>query len=146
VYLRLEAPRLALADFDAALHLEPNSADALSGRGRARALIGDVASAVTDAEAAVKQGPVSARLLFNAACIYATAAAELDARPRNASIRDGDRFRYQDQTVDLLRDALEQVPEGERRAYWRDYVLTEPVLAKLQRHLAMQQLATKYGR
>ena len=55
-YQFADAPRLALADFEESLRLEPNQSDAYGGRGLARIRLGQWRPAVTDAEAAVRLG------------------------------------------------------------------------------------------
>jgi tetratricopeptide (TPR) repeat protein len=143
VYLRLDAPQLALADFQAALRRDPASADALSGRGRASVLLGDVASGVADSEVAVKKDPSSPRMAFNAACANATAAALMEKRGFAPDVDVI--YYYQVHAVRSLGAALERVPEAERAAFWSNYVRPEPVLAKLQRLTIMRQLDSKYG-
>jgi tetratricopeptide (TPR) repeat protein len=56
-YLRLRKPAEALADFDAALGIEPRSADTLFGRSVAERLLGDAKAAERDARAARKINP-----------------------------------------------------------------------------------------
>jgi tetratricopeptide (TPR) repeat protein len=132
-YLQLDAPRAALADFNAALVQQPGHADALCGRALARVRLGRVAEALRDADAAVR-GPASERLLLGAACVYARAAA------RQAPGR-ADRYRYEERAVALVRAALRQVPRTRQAAFWREYVQGEPALAHLWRHRKMLQLA-----
>lgn len=81
----LEANKLALADFDAAVSENPESADAWNGRGYARVMLGDYANAVSDADEAVKranrqvevEGPSAWPHVYNAATIYAQAVSKV---------------------------------------------------------------------
>ena len=70
-YLVVDAPKLALRDFELAIELDPANADAYCGRGFARAQTGLHREAIRDAEEALRRGPTSPRLLYNAARIYA---------------------------------------------------------------------------
>jgi serine/threonine protein kinase/Tfp pilus assembly protein PilF len=69
----LQAKSLALADFDEAIRLNPENGDSYNGRGFARVLMGQVDSAVADAEQAVQRGPKAFEIYFNAAAILAQA-------------------------------------------------------------------------
>ena len=53
-YQFADAPKLALADFEESLRLEPNQSDAYGGRGLARIRLGQWRPAVTDAESSVR--------------------------------------------------------------------------------------------
>ena len=122
-YQYADAPRLALADFEESLRLEPNQSEALGGRGLARIRLGDWRPAVTDAEAAIRQAPRGRRrldraktrraakvqALFNAARIYAQA---VEFAAQDVS-RQGERAvalyrRYRSRALELLDEALEQ--------------------------------------
>ena len=49
-----DAPRLARADFEASLKLDPDQSDALAGRGLARIRLGEWRPAIADAEASIR--------------------------------------------------------------------------------------------
>ena len=70
----LDAPKLALADFEAAIKVTPGDADAFTGRGSAHAKLGDHRAAVADAREAIQAGKTDPRVKYNAARIYAIAA------------------------------------------------------------------------
>ena len=74
-YLVSDAPRLALHDFEEAVRLAPASPDAYTGRGSARVLHGQHRPAVADAEESLRRGEATPRTPYNAARIYAQAAA-----------------------------------------------------------------------
>ncbi len=143
-YLRLDAARPALADFEEALTRDPTDADALCGRGHARVRLGDVAAGTADAEKAVRQTPRSAQLLFSVACLYARAAGQTKALARDR-VSLAHVTLYQDRAVELLRDTLARLPEDRRKAFWRANVMNERALLPIRRLPAVRELAGKYG-
>jgi tetratricopeptide (TPR) repeat protein len=145
-HLQLDSVKPALADFEAALKLDPAHTDARCGRGLARALLGQTAEAVRDAEAALQQMPRTGRVQFLAACIYARAVGQLEAAARTQPALDDERFRHQESAVALLRGVLEQLPPEERKAFWRDHIRYEAALASLRDNRHMLELARQYGR
>ena len=70
-HLVVDAPKLALRDFELAIELDPKNGDAYNGRGFVRASLGRHREAIQDAAEALRLGPTSPRLLYNAARIYA---------------------------------------------------------------------------
>jgi tetratricopeptide (TPR) repeat protein len=145
-YLKLDAARPALADFEAALKLDPAETDALCGRGRARAHLGQVRAAVEDAEAVLRAGRPTDQLLLQAACIYGRAVGDLEAQAGNRPGAAGTSYRYQERSVELLRAALEQVPAAQRPDFWRANVYHEPDLLPVGRASGMLSLARTYAR
>jgi len=137
LYLLTDAPRLALRDFDRALALAPSDGDALTGRGAARVRLGQHRQAVADAEAALRLGPPMAIAFYNAARIYALAAAaassEVGRTGHDAVYLTG---RYRDRAVALVHEALNRLPPDRRAAFLRDPVQTDPALRPLLRRLA----------
>jgi tetratricopeptide (TPR) repeat protein len=144
-YLVLECPRLALPDFEDALRLEPGSADARSSRGYTRVLLGDWRAAVEDAEEAVRHGPASPWLLYNAARTFARAAGRLPADARERSPRAELKRQYQGRALDLVRAALALVPPGQQAAFWKDYVEPDPALVPIRDAAGFVRLATQYS-
>ena len=118
-----EANKLALHDFEEALKVEPKNGDLLSGRGLARAMIGNVSDAVADAEESLRSGipgnELRARLAlnYNAACIYAQAAARAAFTGDEDAGRQILTRRYQDRAVELIRQALELLPTAARAGF-----------------------------
>jgi serine/threonine protein kinase/tetratricopeptide (TPR) repeat protein len=122
-HLVCDAPKLALRDFELAIQLDPNNADAYNGRGFIRASQGQYAEAARDATEALRRGPASPRLLFNAARIYAQCPGSNDQR-----------------ALELLQQALSLLPARERVAFWSANVRTDPALQALRRQVRFQQL------
>src|SRR5271166_4034496 len=136
----IDAPRLALADFDASLQLVKDQSDALGGRGLARIRLGQWRPALADAEAAVRLARVSpsaagetdadalAQAEFNAARIYAQA---VEYAAREVS-REGERAvslyrRYRARSLELLDRALRQIPDPARRREFLDDPALKPL-------------------
>jgi tetratricopeptide (TPR) repeat protein len=145
-YLKLDQPRLALADFQAALALKKEHGDALCGRGSVRVRLGEIAGAVDDANAALRVEPRNPRLLLRAACIHAQAVAYLDAQWGARAWTAGPATRYQARAVELLADLLRGLPARERRAYWREAIQEEKDLAPISCSAAFLELARTWGR
>jgi tetratricopeptide (TPR) repeat protein len=150
IYLKLEAPRAALGDFEAVLKRDPSHSDALCGRGHSRVILGQVPEAIRDAEAALRAGPREEknrpRLLLNTACIYARAVIQVSAtRKESQRAAKEMALRHQERAVEMVRDALRQTPDGERRAFWRQYIQKESALNAIRASSGMQQLARAYG-
>jgi tetratricopeptide (TPR) repeat protein len=121
-----DAPRLALADFEAALRLDPEQSDALAGRGLAHVRLGAWRPAVADADAALRHAAPGAlaRARFNAARIYAQAVEPVAAE---GAVRGAERvplyLSYRDRALELLRLALVDTPEAERAGLLEDPAL-----------------------
>ena len=137
----IDAPRLALLDFEASLQLVKDQSDALGGRGLARIRLGQWRPAVADAEAAVRLARVSspadgdtdllAQADFNAARIYAQA---VEYAAREVS-REGERAislyrRYRTRSLELLDQALRQIPDPARRREFLDDPALKPLRLK----------------
>ena len=93
----VDAPKLALRDFELAVELDSKNGDAYNGRGFARAAWAAIARLSEDAAEAIRLGPPSPRLLYNAARIYAQCPG---SGPQRA--------------LDLIQKALGMLPEEER--------------------------------
>jgi serine/threonine protein kinase/Tfp pilus assembly protein PilF len=147
-YLATDAPRLALPDFEEAIRLRPENGDAHNGRGYARVRLGHVPEAVVDAETALRLGPQDPRLVWNAARIYAQAAGQLDADAAKRDRRAVElRSRYEQQAVQLLRQALDLTPAPEQAAFWRDCIgADKAALHPIRRSAAFARLAAEYSK
>jgi tetratricopeptide (TPR) repeat protein/tRNA A-37 threonylcarbamoyl transferase component Bud32 len=137
-----DAPRQALRDFDEALRLDTSNGEAHSGRGLALALVGDHRAAVAAAEESLRHDAPTARRAYNAARVYARAAAAAASE-----VADKGRLavtqveRYQDRAVALVKLALERTPRERRAAFWHDEIEADPALRSLQRRLRTLQPA-----
>ncbi len=141
-----EAPTLALKDFNEAVRLDPKRANALSGRGAARATLGQYRLAITDAEESLGIGPNSPRLLYNAARVYAQAASTIEAEAkrdnRNAGIWPA---QWQDRALKLLQQTLEMQSPAEGTTFWETYVQNDPALHSVRQKYAFKQMVSRYA-
>jgi tetratricopeptide (TPR) repeat protein len=132
-YLVGKAPALALADFEKAIQLDKNNADAYNGRAAARVKLGvtfsQLQEAIADAREALGRGVRNEpRILWSAARIYAQVAARLDTEQYNQALQMA--AQYREQAVKLLREALDRVPATERPTFWQTYIHDDPDLAR----------------
>ena len=125
-HLVVEAPKLALRDFELAIELDPKNSDAYNGRGFVRASLGRHREAMQDATEAIRHGPTSSRLLYNAARIYAQCPAP-----------------YRGRSLELIEKALSLLPALERRAFWSTHIRPDAALAALRRHPTFARLYTE---
>jgi len=150
LHLLTDAPRSALRDFEKAIALDPASpsaADAYLGRGLARATLGLHREAIADASRAGRLGESTHLRLYTAARIYAKAAVAATGDVRKTP-QDGKGLviRYQDQAVELLRQAVSRLPAAERPAFVRDVVQADPALGTLRHRLRSLDLADAAAR
>jgi tetratricopeptide (TPR) repeat protein len=140
-YLVSDAPQLALRDFGAAIELDPADGDAYNGRGTAHARLGDHRAAVADAREALRLGKASPRTTYNAARIYALAAAaaasEVGKNGRQAILLAS---QYRDRALELVRQALKRESPDKRAAFWRDTIQSDPALATIRRRLKFEEV------
>jgi tetratricopeptide (TPR) repeat protein len=127
-YIVIGSPRAAKRDFESALKLAPNNSDARAGLASARVETGEIQRGVADAEAALRLGPRSTRLLYRVARVLALAGA---AETRKEVSRG-----YHQRALRVLRDAVGTVPAAQRRRFWRDQV---------RRDVAFRPLASQPG-
>jgi tetratricopeptide (TPR) repeat protein len=140
--LHFHAPQFALPDFADALRLDPKNVDAWSGQGYARVQQGQYRKALADADNARSLDPQGSRTLFNAACVYAQAAEQVEVdRELSPPFRLGQRSRFEDQAIDLLRAALSATPASNRKKLWQEVrgasalraIRANPGFARLER-------------
>ena len=122
-HLVVEAPKLALRDFELAVELDSKNGDAYNGRGFARAALGRHQEAALDAATALRLGPPSPRLLYNAARIYAQCPG---AGPQRA--------------LDLIQNALGMLPEEERALFWSTNIRSDAAMAALRRYSSFARM------
>ena len=130
VFLDNEVLPLALKDFEDAIRLDDKNAEAYTGRGLVRVWLGQHAQGLADASAALLHGrPATARLLWNAAHIYAQLADRLAVQP--GSRNDRAVARYQDTAVELLERALVRTPEPQQAGFWQKHIASDILLKPL---------------
>jgi tetratricopeptide (TPR) repeat protein/tRNA A-37 threonylcarbamoyl transferase component Bud32 len=140
-HLVIYAARLALEDFERALRLDPSNADALGGRGSARALLGQHRAAVADAEESLRHGEPDARTYYLAGRIYVRAASAAAGEVRQSGRAAVSRTTsYQDRAVALIREAVRRKPPAQRAAFVREQVLTDSALRPILRRLKFEGL------
>jgi tetratricopeptide (TPR) repeat protein len=142
-YLGRGAAPLALADFEEILRHKPGQARAYTGRGLARVQLGRVRPALADAEAALRQGEMTSRLVYDASRIYAQAVGRLDAETGDRA-PPAQRLACQDRALDLLREALRLLPAAERAPFWREHVRPDPAFRSVRASSAYALLDREY--
>ena len=148
IYLANDVLSLAHQDFEEAIRLDANQAEAYAGRGLIRVRRRQHVEAAADAEAALLRAkPETGRLLWNITHIYAQLAGADEASDRSPkSISTAARIRYRQMSLELLRRALELVPELERPVFWRQYIATDALLKPIQNMPGFDELERKYGK
>jgi eukaryotic-like serine/threonine-protein kinase len=145
-YLVSGSPHLARRDFAEALRLDPSSGDAFSGRGSALVVIGEYQDAVSDAEESLRHEEPTPRICYNAARVYAQAAASLAeqvGKRGRAALEPV--VRHQERALELLGQALERTPQDQRTAFWSEVVVPDHALVAIRRLSGFARLATKYA-
>jgi tetratricopeptide (TPR) repeat protein len=145
-YLRLEAARPGLVDFESVLREAPRNPDALLGRGLARAHLGQLEEAVGDAEAGLQAGIPTAQLWFNAACIYGRALLQMEKRLASSTGALRQARLYEERGLQCLREALAAESSSERGRFWREKVQRDPDLVAFRPTTGFLQLARAYAR
>jgi eukaryotic-like serine/threonine-protein kinase len=143
-YFFADAFKPALRDFDTALRLEATSGNAHTGRALAQVMLGKVSLAVADAEAALKHKPATPDMMQNLACVFALAAAKVEA-DTSAPERGKLAAAYRARGMHLVEATLDLVPAPERGQLWRTQVLPDTALESLRPLPEFKQLASQYG-
>jgi serine/threonine protein kinase/Flp pilus assembly protein TadD len=141
-YLMVESPKLALVDFETAIKLDPAQGDAYNGRGTACVLGGDHLGAVADAREALLRGKADPRITYNAARIYALAAARAAAEVGGEKGRQARLLasRYQDTALQLIREAIEREAPEKRAKFWRETIQVDPAFKAIKPRLKFDDL------
>jgi tetratricopeptide (TPR) repeat protein len=126
-----DAWKLALRDFERALAREPGQGDAYTGRGLALVMLGRHREAVADAEEALRRKPKTPEMMHNVACIFAQAAARVEAAPEEPR-RDRLASQYRSRALETVRETLRMLPTEQRRSFWRDKILPDAALAPIR--------------
>jgi tetratricopeptide (TPR) repeat protein len=144
-YLVSGSPQLARRDFMEALRLDPYNGDAYSGRGSALVMLNEPLQAVNDAEESLRLSEPTPRTLYNAARIYAQAAASVAAGVGRTGFPALDPvIRYQNRAIELLTQALERTPTEQQASFWREVVLSDHALAAIRPLKPFSRLGAKY--
>jgi tetratricopeptide (TPR) repeat protein len=145
-YLVSEAPRLAGRDFEEAIRLNRNNADAYNGRAQVHLQLGRYHEALAAAEEAARRGPNDLRINWMAGRIIALALGKLDGEGRFRREVLLARDRYQLQAVNYFRRAIELTPEKDQKAFWEKYIQSNPqVVGSLRDCPEFRQLAADFS-
>ncbi|MBX7074841.1 MAG: protein kinase [Pirellulales bacterium] len=112
--LLLHGAEMARASFDEAIQLGGASGDPYTGRGSALVLLGRCDEAVADAMAALRVGPITPGLLYNAASIHAAAAGRVLSGGNTADERPAG---WMNEALALLERGFSTMSPRERAAY-----------------------------
>jgi tetratricopeptide (TPR) repeat protein/tRNA A-37 threonylcarbamoyl transferase component Bud32 len=138
LHLRLEKWEPARADFDEALTLQADAADAVVGRGKALAALGRHREAIAEAERA---DPLDRPdLLVHRAGVFARCAV-LAGADEDEPQRLARKAQYEERAVENLRAALDLLPRSQRKEYWNETILSDASLRPLGDRLDFAKLA-----
>jgi tetratricopeptide (TPR) repeat protein len=143
-YASEEAWKPALGDFEKALAKNPRSSEALIGRGLARVMLGSYAEGVSDAETAMPLTPDTAEMLHNIACIYAQALERARKNPAPRQ-RQGLVWMYRQRAEHALRAALAQLPQEERKSFWKEKMSPDKALDPIRDTPEFRRLDKEFG-
>jgi serine/threonine protein kinase/Flp pilus assembly protein TadD len=147
LHLLCHAPELAQSDFETALRLHPQNAEAINGLGYSRVAQGKCSEGTRDADKAVQLSPNSARLLYNAARTFAQAVGRMDSDAARRNRRDLEiRDRYQARALQLIRQSLHLRPITQRLEFWRNIVRTDPALNPIRSSYEWALLEAAYSK
>jgi serine/threonine-protein kinase len=138
-----DAWKLAVRDFDRAITLNPEQGDAYTGRGLALVMLGRYREAVADAEEALRRKPDTPEMMHNVACIYAQAAARVEA-DREEPDRHALASHCRRHALEAVRNTLGMLRPEERRSFWQDKVLPDAALAPLRGSDGFEQIRVEY--
>jgi tetratricopeptide (TPR) repeat protein len=146
LHLHCKVPNFAKSDFEAAIRLNPDSAEALSGLGYTQVVLGQYREGIRDANKALQRGPESTRLLYTVARTFAQAVGKMDRDPARWSRQDlEERYECQARALDLIRSALRSLPVSERFTFWRDFVEADHALDPIRGSSEWTHLAGGYS-
>jgi tetratricopeptide (TPR) repeat protein len=135
-YFFADAWKPALRDFDEAIRLDSHCGDAHTGRGLARAMLGQASAAAADAAEALRHRPRTPEMMHNIACTFAQAAKHADA-PAAAD-------QWRDQALEAIDQTLAMIPAADRPAFWRNKICPDAALNPVRDHVAFKKLEDRY--
>jgi tetratricopeptide (TPR) repeat protein len=141
-YVMLEVLPLALRDFEQAVRLDPDNGDGYGGRGYVLAKSGRLREAVRDADKVLQLGSGRPHTLYNAARIFAQAAA---GTARDGPTDRAERQRRQERALELLREALGALPKAQRSDFWRRNLEHDAALNSVRTTRGFRELAAVYA-
>ncbi len=145
-YVFADAPKLALADFEESIRLAPDRAESYVGRGYAQVLLGKCQQGVRDAEEALRRGPRTPRLWYNAARVYAQASARIAAElPRHPGTAADLRNEWRNRAIQLLVQTFDMQKPAEAERFWQDFVQSDLTLNPIRRMRGFEQLAARFA-
>ncbi|MFO0846541.1 MAG: protein kinase [Gemmataceae bacterium] len=142
-YLSCKAWDLAAKDFDKALAARL-SAEAYEGRAQALLRLDRPREAAHDAEKLAELAGGDSARLYSAALLLAQAAGQLEAG-RSAEALKAERVRCQKRALQLLDEALQGRPEGERAAFWSEKVEAQPSWRPLRERPEFARLERRFS-
>jgi serine/threonine protein kinase/lipoprotein NlpI len=142
-FLRVHIERWteARSDFDNALALQPDAPAARIGRGLTSVAQGNHRDAIAEVQPLVSLS--RPELLVSRARLFAQAAVLVES-DRTEGRREEKKAAFERQAVADLRQALDQQPESDRRAFWSRTVGPERGLRTLENHPGFRQLVEQW--
>ena len=149
IYLANDVLPLALTDFEDAIRLRPDHAEAHAGRGLIFVLQGQTSQALADAETALRLAgdEPTPRLLWNVTHIYSQLVKHLEGTP-GVKKDETLALRYRCLTLGqkMLERTIERLPADERRDFWRRHIMPDELLQPLRGTPAYERLDREYGK
>ena len=138
------AIKSALDDFEEAIRRDPKNGDVHNGRGLMRAKLGR-SGADSDAQEALRLGPMTARHVWSAARIYAELVGHIDkVRDQHRSTLT-DRVDYQHQAVQLLHQALILTDAAERESFWQGKIQNDTTFDTIRTSRPYAELSREFA-
>lgn len=141
--LMLDAPRPALRDFKEVIKLAPDQGDGYVGRGLCLVQLGSIEKGLADTEDGLKRGPETPFLLLNAARTYGLIVGRLDSEMKgkpDLAIRE----RFELRALELLKKAMEKLPEQERAKFWQGSVSSDKAFWPVSNGIGFKKLALDF--
>jgi len=133
---------LALKEFDAHIRIAPDNPEPYTGRGHARALLGDYRRAIEDADTATRLGSENPGMYFNAAGVYAEChgLAKADTQAEDAPAVAETCHR---RAIECLKECFEKSPES--REFYLDQTRRDRAFDPIRDSQEFQELLKSYS-